>query len=347
MTRRTLREHGCTWRSGEALDAKSWRAQLPGVAGPALLLALLGGTARVAARIGRGHGHGTARDPGRERRGHGAGTAGARRRGTAGNVPGDGGSAGSARSPLPIERPPCPHHSSIRAPTCLHAAAAGSPAVVGVAGGVGTSTVAAALGGLDLGVFTGRPADVVVCRATVASVLRAGRVAALCGRPVVAVTAVDTGKPSSALRSRLALLEPHTAAVVALPWVPQWRDLVDPLQQLHDQLAQPAGQLPRPVGGYLAGVAAIHAALASRMNSSAALDSPARDSSALDSSALDSSALGSPAPGAPVVRSPAPPGRPHRTPPPPEQGGAEQVIAEQVIAEQVIAGRFAGAGGRA
>ena len=218
-----------------------------------------------------------------------------------------------------------------------HAAAAGSPAVVGVAGGVGTSTVAAALGGLDLGVFTGRRADVVVCRATVASVLRAGRVAALCGRPVVAVTAVDTGKPSSALRSRLALLEPHTAAVVVLPWVPQWRDLVDPLQQLHDQLAQPAGQLPRPVGGYVAGVAAIHAALASRMNSSAALDSPALDSSALDSSALDSWALGSPAPGAPVVRSPAPPGRPHRTPPPPEQGGAEQVVAEQVIAEQVTA----------
>ena len=166
-----------------------------------------------------------------------------------------------------------------------HAAAAGAPAVVGVAGGVGTSTVAATLAGLDLGVFTGRPADVVVCRATVASVLRAGRVAALCGRPVVAVTAVDNGKPSSVLRSRLALLEPHTAAVVALPWVPQWRDLVDPLQQLHDQLAQPAGQLPRPVGGYVAGLAVIHAALGTRMNSSAALDSPALDSPAPDSSA--------------------------------------------------------------
>ena len=70
--------------------------------------------------------------------------------------------------------------------------------------------------------FTGRPADVVVCRATVASVLLAGRVAALCARPVVAVTALDTGKPSGALRSRLALLEPHTAAVVVLPWVPPW-----------------------------------------------------------------------------------------------------------------------------
>ena len=134
------------------------------------------------------------------------------------------------------------------------------PAVVGVAGGVGTSTVAAALGGRDLGVFTGRPADVVVCRATVASVLLAGRVTALCARPVVAVTALDTGKPSSALRSRLALLEPHTTAVITLPWVPPWCDLVDPIQELRDQLHRPAGKLPRTVGGYLAALTAIHTA---------------------------------------------------------------------------------------
>jgi hypothetical protein len=141
--------------------------------------------------------------------------------------------------------------------------------VVGVAGGVGTSTVAAGLGGRDLGVFTGRPADVVVCRATVASVLLAGRVAALCARPVVAVTAVDTGKLSGALRSRLALLEPHTAAVVTLPWVPQWRDLVDPLQELNDQLTRPAAQLPRPVAGYLAALTAISGALRSGLRSPA------------------------------------------------------------------------------
>ena len=200
------------------------------------------------------------------------------------------------------------------------AAAVESPAVVGVAGGVGTSTVAVALGGLDLGVFTVRRADVVVCRATVASVVRAGRVAGLCGRPVVAVTAVDSGKPSSALRSRLALLEPHTAAVVTLPWMPHWRDLVDPLEQLRQQMADPAGQLPRPVGGYVAGLAAMHAALGSRASSSAALGT----------SALDLSVLGAPAPGALIVRSPAPPGRPHRTPPP------EQVVAEQVVTGQAL-----------
>jgi hypothetical protein len=152
-------------------------------------------------------------------------------------------------------------------------AAARLPAVVGVAGGVGTSTVAAALGGRDLGVFTGRPAEVVVCRATVASVLLAGRVAALCSRPVVAVTAVDAGKLSAALRSRLALLEPHTAAIVALPWVPSWHDLVDPLQELRGQLTRPVGELPRPVAGYLTVLAAIHAAL--RTVASSELRSPA------------------------------------------------------------------------
>jgi hypothetical protein len=157
------------------------------------------------------------------------------------------------------------------------------PSAVGVAGGVGTSTVAAALGGRDLGVFTGRPAEVVVCRATVASVLAAGRVAALCTRPVVAVTAVDTGKLSAALRSRLALLEPHTAAIVALPWVPSWHDLADPLQELRDQLTRPAGELPRPVAGYLAVLAAIHAALRTTLAS-------------------------------PELRSPAVPGRPDQTP---------------------------------
>ena len=167
-----------------------------------------------------------------------------------------------------------PATPSLDPPAASHPSAATHlPAVVGVAGGVGTSTVAAALGGRDLGVFTGRPADVVVCRATVASVLAAGRVAALCTRPVVAVTAVDTGKLSAALRSRLALLEPHTAAVVTLPWVPQWRDLVDPIQELRDQLHR-AGKLSRPVAGYLAALTAISGALRSGLRSPAAPGRP-------------------------------------------------------------------------
>ena len=130
--------------------------------------------------------------------------------------------------------------------------------VVGVSGGVGTSTVASALGGQDLRVFAGRPADVVVCRGTVTSVLLAGRVAALCHRPVVAVTGVDTTRPGPALRARLELLEPNTGAVVVLPYVPQWRDAVDPLAELRRQLAEPRERLPRPVRQYVDAVTLIH-----------------------------------------------------------------------------------------
>jgi hypothetical protein len=53
------------------------------------------------------------------------------------------------------------------------------PLVAGVAGGVGTTMVATAIGGGDLGVFVGRGADVLVCRATGDSLVRAGRAAQL------------------------------------------------------------------------------------------------------------------------------------------------------------------------
>lgn len=135
--------------------------------------------------------------------------------------------------------------------------------VVGVAGGVGTRTVAAAVGGRDLGVFAGRPADILVCRGAVASVLLAGRVAALSPRPVVAVTAVDGARPSRALLSRLRLLEPHTSAVVLLPYVPQWRDAAAPLDELRDQLTQVPEALPLPVRRYLDAIASIQTALRS------------------------------------------------------------------------------------
>lgn len=133
--------------------------------------------------------------------------------------------------------------------------------IVGVSGGVGTSTVAAALGGLDLRVFTGRSADVVVCRGTVSSVLLAGRVVGLCDRPVVAVTELDAARPSSALRARLELLEPHTTAVVLLPCVPPWRDAVNPLAELRRHVTEPPEQLPRAVRRYVEAVAAIPGAL--------------------------------------------------------------------------------------
>lgn len=51
--------------------------------------------------------------------------------------------------------------------------------VAGVAGGVGTTSRATAICATDRGVFVGRPVDVLVCRATGDSLVRADRAAQL------------------------------------------------------------------------------------------------------------------------------------------------------------------------
>jgi len=69
--------------------------------------------------------------------------------------------------------------------------------VAGVAGGVGTTTLAVAIDAADRGVFAGQPVDVLVCRATGDSLIRAGRASRMVTvatgrRPLVAVLATDT-----------------------------------------------------------------------------------------------------------------------------------------------------------
>jgi len=88
--------------------------------------------------------------------------------------------------------------------------------VAGVAGGVGTTTIARALAGVDRGVFTGRPVDVLVCRATADSLLRAARAAYLIStqqhrRPVLAVNTADAAGPSdvAAVRRSHPLVTSH------------------------------------------------------------------------------------------------------------------------------------------
>jgi hypothetical protein len=70
----------------------------------------------------------------------------------------------------------------------------------GVAGGVGTTTLAIALSACDRGVFVGRAADVLVCRSTAESLIRTGRAIQLLSsegyRPVLAVTPADASRPS-------------------------------------------------------------------------------------------------------------------------------------------------------
>ena len=124
------------------------------------------------------------------------------------------------------------------------AAARRAPTVAGVAGGVGTTTIARALAGVDRGVFTGRPVDVLVCRATADSLLRAARAAYLIStqqhrRPVLAVNTADAAGPSRPSMARMRLLEPHTAGVVVLPYVRRWRDLATPLQDVTGLLGPP------------------------------------------------------------------------------------------------------------
>lgn len=140
------------------------------------------------------------------------------------------------------------------------------PTVAGVGGGVGTTTVAVAIGGTDRGVFTGRPVDVLVCRSTADSVIRAGRAAQLIGtvgpRPVLAVTAVDGARPARALIARLRLLEPHAAAVVLLPHVGLWRAYASPLVTVRQILERPMAEMPRAARGYAQAIGELTGALA-------------------------------------------------------------------------------------
>ena len=133
----------------------------------------------------------------------------------------------------------------------------GGLVVAGVGGGVGTTTIATALGLRDRGVFVGRAADVLVCRAAGDSLIRAGYAAQLAfawgqARPIVAVTAADLSGASRPTAARLRLLEPHTAAVIILPFVRRWRELAAPLDEVRDLLRLPLRDQPRGVRPYAA-----------------------------------------------------------------------------------------------
>jgi hypothetical protein len=141
--------------------------------------------------------------------------------------------------------------------------------VAGVAGGVGTTTVATALGAADCGVFSrhrGRVIDVLVCLATGDSLVRAGRAAQQVAadgmpRPVVAVTRPDPQGPSRPVSARMQLLEPHAAAVVVLPFVRRWREVAEPQSELRGLLTRQPNALPRPLRRYAAALHGLRAAL--------------------------------------------------------------------------------------
>jgi hypothetical protein len=136
------------------------------------------------------------------------------------------------------------------------------PVVVGVGGGVGTTTLALALRGRD-GEHTGH-ADVLVCRATVDSLRRAAAVLERSGpgpRPVLAVTLDGARLPRGPVRARLRTLEPQANAVVLLPHVRMWRTVDDPSAQAVTLLVAPVEHVPWALQAYATAVHDLAAAV--------------------------------------------------------------------------------------
>lgn len=120
-----------------------------------------------------------------------------------------------------------------------------TPRVAGVAGGVGTSIISAALRALDCRTCQpNAPVDVLVCRATTESLVRAqyvlGRVGAA---PILAVVSDVSGflgapnVPASAHDLLRKIADDRTNAVV-IPFVKSWRDVANPWQHAYATLEQ-------------------------------------------------------------------------------------------------------------
>ncbi|WP_147201032.1 hypothetical protein [Pseudonocardia asaccharolytica] len=129
-----------------------------------------------------------------------------------------------------------------------------APVVAGVAGGVGTTTVAVALHGLDAGRAVDPRVDVLVCRCAGDSLHRAARLTDRFGgpgpRPVLAVTAEGSVPARSPLHAALQQVQSQFSGIVVLPRIERWRELLDPLTEASGMLAQPADALPRQLRGY-------------------------------------------------------------------------------------------------
>lgn len=113
------------------------------------------------------------------------------------------------------------------------AQSADAPLVAGVSGGVGTTSLAAALRAQDGGVHRGERVQVLVCRATTESLLRAATaIGRMPGQPILAVNAVDGARPGRAVTARMTLIAPYTARTVLLPHVARWRELPRPIDDI-------------------------------------------------------------------------------------------------------------------
>ena len=133
------------------------------------------------------------------------------------------------------------------------------PRIAGAAGGVGTTSIAYALHGEDAGIYrAGDPVDVLVCRSTMFSVGNAQRALSAVPPyqppPLLAVVDDIPGASSSHVKTRLRMTEGVVAAVVAVPFVADWRNLDDPHTVAMD-LLRPGTEIPR---SWRAFIAAMH-----------------------------------------------------------------------------------------
>ena len=127
--------------------------------------------------------------------------------------------------------------------------------VAGVSGGVGTTTVAAAIGATDRGMSISRRVDILVCRASGESLVRAGQAAQVVAasadrKPVLAVNGANASAPSRSMTARIRLLEPHTSSVVLMPFVRHWAETSVPIKEIRGLLAASRGQLPRSLRSF-------------------------------------------------------------------------------------------------
>jgi len=143
-----------------------------------------------------------------------------------------------------------------------------APRIAGVAGGVGTTTLATALRAHDRGRNVEQGAEVLACRCTgdslqQAAVIVSQLLAAELARPVLAVTADVPTLPRGPLRARLRMIEPQVSGLVVLPYVARWRELSDPLAEVAGLLDTPLEKLPRALRDYVLAVRALAAAIVS------------------------------------------------------------------------------------
>jgi hypothetical protein len=136
------------------------------------------------------------------------------------------------------------------------------PIVAGAVGGAGTSVIAAGLRALDDDLYTeGGPVDVLVCRCTVASLTEAQRVASTVPYPPILAVVADVPSglglpvPPPEVTALTRMLDSESgqlvSAMVAVPFVAQWRSRPDPVADAW-LLLEPGAVIPAWLAGFAA-----------------------------------------------------------------------------------------------